>query len=886
MDSHSPLATATATAPASSPTSATAASSSSHNAPPPHPAPKDKHRVSRACIACRQRKTRCDLYSHGTPGDPPCTRCFQERLECTLATSRRGGRRPRRTDAAKLQQQHQQCLSNNTTATALPSSPSPAPSHRQARRMTGADIDGNFAASDLLNPSDALNLLAQVADLDGEHDQEEGHGDGGHGHGHRGDSGARRRGTLNRQPSSHGQESSSLGLGGAGGSLAAAQPVYFPPIADGHLSLADASYLLRRYHEHYHPFFPVADGRVFDGRGIDRLAQTEPHLLTSILTVASKDDPAWHRVHEACASHMDTLVSRLISRGSTSVGAVEALLILAEWAPQQQHSFPQQQQQQHRQQQQQQQQQASPDAAPTLIGRGEEDQGAWMQIGVAIRLAYLQGLEQTGLLASAAHVTRSADFERKRIAWAACYMSDREVSIRLGRGFWSRGPGPSTVLNAGDFPTLRTQQAGAGDLAQLFQARLEMTQLFSNAHDILYSSTTHREQLFVGGEYVRYIDDFTAVLRKWKLVWGGLSLTPSVKAALILSYEFLRLYINAFAFQATISRAITRARQSPPPSRAAVRPLFADLAGQPDARFIYESIDAANTLLSTLNDFIDPATALRYMPLKYYLYVIYAAVFLFKARVAGALAGESGSSARRTINVTIERLQRSSVNPHGLGQRYARSLYLLWRKSADRAAAVRSEATAAAAAAAAAQKTAAGTPTATAHAANSRSSSSNANSNSNSNSGQQSPMSHAGGGDVGGGGGGVADNVLVGGTTMAATMATAGQAETAHDVTGGMHHTMGGDDYTRLAATTTAAAGGATITAAATTAATTELLDPLKGFSWRDLDGLGQFIGNDMNFMDITFTTPMSDSDHGTATMEVMTDAWQDILWSGSDVIF
>ncbi len=84
-------------------------------------------------------------------------------------------------------------------------------------------------------------------------------------------------------------------------------------------------------------------------------------------------------------------------------------------------------------------------------------------------------------------------------------MSDREVSIRLGKGFWSRGPGPSTVLMAGDFPTLRTQKAGAGDLAQLFQARLEMTQLFSNAHDILYSSTTHREQLFVGGEYVRYI---------------------------------------------------------------------------------------------------------------------------------------------------------------------------------------------------------------------------------------------------------------------------------------------------------------------------------------------------------------------------------------------
>ncbi|CAK7213038.1 hypothetical protein SEUCBS140593_001711 [Sporothrix eucalyptigena] len=790
MDSQSPLAAATASSSGSVPQGpqTNGPTSSAVNSSAAATSTKDKHRVSRACISCRQRKTRCDLYSHGTPGDPPCTRCFQERLECTLATSRRGGRRPRRTAPGTVPA---------STRPPLPSSPTPTPSRRPSRMNT--DIDGDFAARDLLNPSDALNLLAQVADLDGEHGDEP-------------ESDQQRRNEVpsGEQPNAHDTNKSTT----------TKTPLYYPPIADGHLSLADASYLLSHYHDHYHPFFPVADGRIFDGRGIDRLAQEEPHLLTSILTVASKDDPAWHRVHEACASHMDSLVSRLISRGSSSVGAVEALLILAEWAPQRREK--------------------SSDTVPTLIGRGAEDQGAWMQIGVAIRLAYLQGLEQTGLLANAQHV-RSVDFERKRIAWAACYMSDREVSIRLGKGFWSRGPGPSTVLNAGDFPTLRTQQAGAGDLAQLFQARLEMTQLFSNAHDILYSSTTHREQLFVGGEYVRYIDDFTAVLRKWKLVWGGLSLTPSVKAALILSYEFLRLYINAFAFQATISRAITRARQSPPPSRSAVRPLFADLAGAPDARFIYESIDAANTLLSTLNDFIDPATALRYMPLKYYLYVIYAAVFLFKARVAGALAGESGSSARRTINVTIDRLQKSSVNPHGLGQRYARSLYLLWRKSVDRAAAVRSEAAAAAAqrtAAAQAQKTAAATPVAAA-----------ANSRSSSNSGRQSPVSHGEAGNS------MLDSDMVTGTTVVATV-----TET-HDVT-----LNAVDDFGRTA--------------------TTELLDPLKGFSWRDLDGLGQFIGNDMNFLDITFATPMSDSDHGTAAMDTMTDAWQDILWSGNDVIF
>ncbi len=67
-------------------------------------------------------------------------------------------------------------------------------------------------------------------------------------------------------------------------------------------------------------------------------------------------------------------------------------------------------------------------------------------------------------------------------------------------------------------------------------------------------------------------------------------------------------------------------------------PLFADLAAAPDARFIYESIDAANSLLSILNSFIDPVAGLKYMPLKYSLFVIYAAVFLFKACLYSLLA--------------------------------------------------------------------------------------------------------------------------------------------------------------------------------------------------------------------------------------------------------
>ncbi|EMT63259.1 Transcriptional activator ARO80 [Fusarium odoratissimum] len=610
----------------------------------PPTGPETEKRVSRACVSCRSRKTRCDLDSSGVPGDPPCRRCIEKNQECILATSRRGGRRIKG-------QRLGYSRSTNDSHQASPSrpinrmNPVPAQEPREPDQQSewlssnlGSPLDqqseddeeptgdavrlkGHFTSSDLLNPSDALDLLAHVADM-----EPEGH--------------AQTQDAEGDPENSTRMANTSQGV------------CDYPPVTSGALTLSEAAFLIEQltwesYHDNFHIFFPIAYSAAFDSSRILELIEHEPYLITAILTVATKDDPSWSRAHNACARHMETQISKLIYTGSTTVGAVEALLILAEWAPQ-------------------------PLEENLMIGCGKEDQGSWMLVGVAIRLAYLQNLEQTGLVQ---RVEGAPDhLSRKRIAWAACYMSDRQVSIRLGKGFWSRGPGPSVNLRAADFPYLQTQKLGNDNLALLFQAHLEITQLFSNAHDILYSSTSHREQLYIGGEYVRYIDDFSSVLRRWKLSWGGLSFIPRVKASLMLSYDFLRLYINAFAFQANLNRIVRRSKKRPS------GPLFSELAAAPDARFIYESIDAANSILCTLNSFIDPTEAFKYMPLKFYLYVIYAAVFLFKAIFAGAIKPSEARGVRRAIYETISRLQKTSNNQQGLGQRYARSLRLLWLK--------------------------------------------------------------------------------------------------------------------------------------------------------------------------------------------------------------
>lgn len=65
-------------------------------------------------------------------------------------------------------------------------------------------------------------------------------------------------------------------------------------------------------------------------------------------------------------------------------------------------------------------------------------------------------------------------------------------------------------------------------------------------------------------------------------------------------------------------------------------------------------------------------------------------------------------------------------------------------------------------------------------------------------------------------------------------------------------------------------------------------LDALNGFSWRDLDSLGQYISNDVSYTtDGVLTTPEFDSEHGANPIDAMPmDFAYQSMWSGGDIIF
>ncbi|KAK9326809.1 hypothetical protein V1520DRAFT_376686 [Lipomyces starkeyi] len=251
-------------------------------------------------------------------------------------------------------------------------------------------------------------------------------------------------------------------------------------------------------------YFPLVPRKYFDQNALDAFASSAKHLLTAILTILLRIWRINRRFHNHCSVYMRELVSNIAARAECGFEAVEALLLLAEWEPQ------------------------GLQARVERVGRGEEDRAPWMHIGRALRTGYFLGLDRTSFRRN---IAKDIETEaHKRLAWIGCWISDRLVSVRIGRAFWSRGPGPMAGLVSQSFPTLQPQSNGDEDYAQIFQATVEITQIYSNVHDVLYSGMHTSNQMMLMGTYVKYIDDFRLALLRWKSQWDPFNCSQSIRS--------------------------------------------------------------------------------------------------------------------------------------------------------------------------------------------------------------------------------------------------------------------------------------------------------------------------------------------------------------------
>ncbi|KAL7893555.1 hypothetical protein HDV64DRAFT_272567 [Trichoderma sp. TUCIM 5745] len=606
-------------------------------------------RSYRACQRCRSRKTRCDLDSIGEPKAPPCFSCYRSGSKCVLASSLRG-RAFRQYRGPKAGSKAHQGHDHNIEFQTQPILPPQQPSIGSDGDSPDAPIDDSDEelCAELRNPADALQILARSGEA--RHDKPLSPPSASISPIHH---------PVNAHPSGREPQAQSNQL------APNSKLEHYDLVQRGLLGIDLLVDLLEIFSRRYHPYCPIVPSSLLLISGTERLHSADFLLLTIILTIASRDEPEYTTTHHHCWEHTQRLLLDVLlaQPWTQSPQTVRGLLLLAEWLPHVQFNH------------------TSAGEPDSLFAEGRT---AWTMIGMAIRHAYLLRLDLAAFrkdnLREEKHGT-----DQERLIWTHIYIADRQISVRLGQSFWSRGPSLSSNFTAKDFPSLQHLPNTEGvDYANVLHSTLELTQILHNVQDLLYSSRERTLTLVFAGDYSRYLEDFQKAATGWYDTWSPLLVTRRAKNCVMLMYEYLCLYINAFSFQAVLTR-LSRTRRAAtdkkePRNEAQNRPFPKGLMASPDCRWIYDAIFAAIKILKMMNE-LNPNDEMRFLPSRYYLYGIYAAVFLYKAVFSGAY---SGDEQKKEVGTLVQGFATAldsvaSINFH-VCCKYSEMLRKLWAR--------------------------------------------------------------------------------------------------------------------------------------------------------------------------------------------------------------
>ncbi|KAL7419170.1 hypothetical protein Q5752_006006 [Cryptotrichosporon argae] len=462
----------------------------------------------------------------------------------------------------------------------------------------------------------------------------------------------------------------------------------FVLIRRGVMNVDTLEEVVRVFFERHHPVQPIFQTmRIPHARAqLATIASVDPFLVSCIVTVVSRHHtgPGMKGIHDrAYALVRETIADYTCAGLQPTIGFVEGVLLLAENLPRER---------------------ASGLVGSEMIGgvregdglHGIENRRSWALTGVAIRAAYGIGLDQTAIEDG----ERTGEHERARSVWTWCYLYDRSIGHRTGLAFWSRGPnicfnGYSNISQTGEaaalvnFPYMLAGTSGASptprldvaDSASLMQAQLELTQIMTNAHDILFSTRARTAALVKQGEYFKFLDHFRLALDGFRAAWRDkLWNRDDTRELTWCTFHTVRLYVAAFAFQAHVQRAQSRAEREREEGRNGVVSLFPrGSATSPDALYIYDSIEAAHEILNICVR-LGQADVLRYLPSRYLINFAYSGTFALKAAYSGAMSRRDAVKTRELVDKVCAALVLACSDKDHAAGRYGQMLRILHRR--------------------------------------------------------------------------------------------------------------------------------------------------------------------------------------------------------------
>ncbi|CAZ80317.1 unnamed protein product [Tuber melanosporum] len=245
-----------------------------------------------------------------------------------------------------------------------------------------------------------------------------------------------------------------------------------------------------------------------------------------------------------------------------------------------------------------------------------------------------------------------------RLGWTS--MIPRHITQSVQHKLNSAGASPASVTITGRWDSEDELQ----DV--IFHSWVDLTMVMKHSAETLFPSRRHTKEIMRTGRYVELLEYFQPKLKDWKRDFDALNLPNPIHHILSMEYEHVRFYINSLALQAVVDRCTVNNS-----TKTAMMQVNAK-----DVSFIKEVVDASRALLSCVVKKMCPGGYLKHAPVRIYLRILGASMFLLKTLALGAKESDVTTSID-LIHDTIRALRSASVDDVHLALRFADLLEIL-----------------------------------------------------------------------------------------------------------------------------------------------------------------------------------------------------------------
>ncbi|KAE8137670.1 hypothetical protein BDV38DRAFT_246667 [Aspergillus pseudotamarii] len=678
-------------------------------------------RTYKACLACRQRKAKCELGTgpDGLPLGPPCAKCRREQRECVFSEKKAWERQKKRgqsEEGTPLSARTRPRLSSNPGISrdeshhVLGHGPSPlsyaehdqdngdstlqsSPAEgSQRRRQSTSTLANSMMRTVVSSGNDALNILFEAAAA---HSKE-------HGNGLSESSTPSRNARSSTGRSNNYDSSLNQSIVPPEVLAKAAQPVEISQASKEVLSVWGACRFVRMgwftareavtfidlFFKNMSDLSPILTDFYADHKNHRWLVSHDPVLCCTILMISSR----YHLlpgagggsrnffIHHRLWQHCQQLVMRLMfgqEKSSQSkvrnIGTIEALMLMSEWHPRSLHFPPESDGWDFDLTSVPPEPQELEDPSSTnrwledmIEPARRSDQMSWMLLGSALSLAHELGI---------------FELDEKKLGYASGYegfISGEQIKLRRQRvqrllyvyinqlawriGCVSLMPQSLNHAVLGRRATKELNQSGDEWLI-FMDSWMDLTKLAKSVTDMFFPTVSFARQQLHSGRYIELLDHFRPILDKWKEEHLQVrSLKKQYFDILFIEYHFVRVYTHSVGMQAVVERVLADSD----PHAEEVRALNIDPI---DYEYIQEVIDGCCQILQKVIQLAENGV-LRFCPVRIFLRITSSSIFLMKALSLGTRQ----STLRESLDVlerSIQALRSNALDDIHLSTRYA-----------------------------------------------------------------------------------------------------------------------------------------------------------------------------------------------------------------------